>query len=77
MVEQEIFSSLADLIALPTDELGLERLENSCRWACAVDENQPETSGGMLQAEASQHIGSTVTRVGCDKKIEINVRIIQ
>lgn len=39
MVEQEIFSSLADFIILPTDELGLERFENGGRWACAVDEN--------------------------------------
>lgn len=28
VVEQEVLGALTDLIALPTDELGLERLEN-------------------------------------------------
>lgn len=61
MVEQEVFSSLANFVALPTDKLGLERFEDSGSWACTVDENQTETSCGMFETEASQNIGTEFT----------------
>lgn len=52
VVEKEVFSTLADFFALPTDEFGLKRFQNGGSWACAVDENHSETSWWMLQAKA-------------------------
>lgn len=58
VVEQEILGALTDLIRLPTDELRLERLQDSCGWASAVDEHEAEASWWMLQAKAGQHVGT-------------------
>lgn len=60
MVQQEIFSSLADFIALPTDELGLERLQNGSGRSSAVDEDQAEASWWMLNAKAGQNVGTKI-----------------
>lgn len=58
VVEQEVLGALADLVFLPTDELGLERLEHGGGRARAVDEHQAETARRMLQAEAGEHVGT-------------------
>lgn len=77
MVEQEIFRSLADFIFFPTDELGLECLQNGRSGSGAVDENQSEASWRMLQSKTGQNVGSEKGKYLSVRKIKINARKIR
>lgn len=58
VVQQKVFSRLLHLRSLPADEFRLKCIQNGSGRAGAVDQNQAQTSAGMSEPEASQHICS-------------------
>lgn len=58
MVQQKVLGRLAQLVALPADELGLERVHDGRRRPGHVDQDEAEEARRVGQPEAGQDVGA-------------------